>query len=472
LSEGGSERVVARNFLVLGGGEALARLIAFSATVYIARTLGAASYGVIGFAFALYLYLARVADCGLEAGLGLREIAMDRRALDTVAPALLTARFLVSLALTSLAILLALAFVPEPDGSVIAVWTLCLLAVGANTRWIHLGLEHTRYASIARAAGELVMASTVFLIVSDPGDVARVPLAQFVGDMLAAFLLAWWLRRQGAALRLHLDPSVIKPYVRRALPMVWSGILGLVIYNSDLLFLRVFRGSADVGYYAAAYAMVSFLLNLGTAYNQSLLPALTRLHTDRHSEQTLYDTASAHVFAVTFPAAIGGAMLAPAIILTIFGPAYEASATALGILMWSVPLLLVRGVPAMALMARGREDLVFRINLWATVLNLTLNVTLIPRLGITGAAWATVATEVLRLGLASIFARDQGFARPHLRRFGRSTVAAGAMAAALLPLRSLALPWAVAGGAATYLLALTVLGGIAFRGGRIPTLRV
>lgn len=472
MTDRSSEGVVTRNFLTLGGGEALARLIAFSATVYIARTLGAASYGVIGFAFAIYLYLARVADCGLEAGLGVREIAMDRSRLDTLAPSLLSVRFLVSLGITVLVAGAAIAFVPQPDGGVLAVWTLCLLAVGVNTRWIHLGLEQTRFASLARAAGELTMAVVVFLVVSDPGDVARVPLAQFIGDMLAAFLLAAWLHRRGIRLNLRIDLDRIRPYIARAMPMIWSGILGLVIYNSDLLFLRVFRGAAAVGYYAAAYALVSFLLNLGTAYNQSLLPTLTRLHADPRSEQALYDTASAHVFALTVPAAIGGAMLAPAIIDTVFGQSYGMSGVALRILMWSVPLLLIRGIPAVALMARGREDLVFRINLWATVLNLTLNVILIPRYGVMGAAWATVCTEVLRLGLASGLARSQGFAPPRLGRFWKSAAAASLMAVVLMILQSAALALAIAAGAATYFAALTLLRGVVFRRGRLPALNV
>ena len=53
---------VARNFLALGSGEALARIAAFAGTIYVARTLGASGYGIISFAAALMLYLSRLAD--------------------------------------------------------------------------------------------------------------------------------------------------------------------------------------------------------------------------------------------------------------------------------------------------------------------------------------------------------------------------------------------------------------------------
>ncbi len=74
-----TEQTVARNFFALVSGEAVARLTAFATTIYIARTLGAESYGVIGFALAVILYLSRIADGGMEFfGLGIREIAEDR----------------------------------------------------------------------------------------------------------------------------------------------------------------------------------------------------------------------------------------------------------------------------------------------------------------------------------------------------------------------------------------------------------
>ena len=49
-------RLVTRNFLVLGSGELIGRLIGFAAMVYAARVLQPETYGVIGFAIAIVLY--------------------------------------------------------------------------------------------------------------------------------------------------------------------------------------------------------------------------------------------------------------------------------------------------------------------------------------------------------------------------------------------------------------------------------
>ena len=67
-------RRVSRNVLTLSVGELLSRLVGFGATIYVARQLGVREYGIIGFGFAVLLYLTAVADGGLE-HTGPREVA-------------------------------------------------------------------------------------------------------------------------------------------------------------------------------------------------------------------------------------------------------------------------------------------------------------------------------------------------------------------------------------------------------------
>ena len=85
---------MARNFLALGGGEVAARVISFGATVYLARTLGAAGYGVIAVAMAIMLYLTYLTDCGVEV-LGVREVAAAPTRIGKLVPPVLSLRLAV-----------------------------------------------------------------------------------------------------------------------------------------------------------------------------------------------------------------------------------------------------------------------------------------------------------------------------------------------------------------------------------------
>lgn len=471
--ETGSERLVARNFLTLGSGEAVARVIAFGATVYVARVLGPESYGIIELAAAIVLYFSRIADFGIDLGLGVREIAARRSDLSELAPVILTARILVSAVIVVILAVVGLLVLPPAEGKVLAVYGVSLLAVGASTRWIHIGLEKTAYVSIARTVGELLMVGLVFAFVRSSEDLVRVPMAKVVGDLLAVFIMAWLVRRFGIRLRPRIDWRLLKPLVRRAWPLVVSALLGLMIYNSDLIFIRIFTGrSASVGYYAAAYTLIGFLSNLGIAYSISLLPTLTRLGGERSRQLALYQTAHAHVFAIGFPIAIGGSLLAGQIISLVFGPAYGPAVLALQIVVWSVPLGLLRDIPIAGLIASGREDRVLRLTAWATTFNLLLNVLLIPPFGIYGAAIASALTEAFRMVLAFLAGRVFGWPRPHASRLWRSLLAGAVMAGGLMLVGPYSLPVMIGLGVLLYFGTLTALGGVRFHKGRLPELNV
>jgi O-antigen/teichoic acid export membrane protein len=464
-----SGRLVARNFAALGAGEVLARLIAFGAMVYAARVLGTSMYGTIGFALAVLLYLNRVADFGIELS-GVRELAKDPAQLERLASAVLSVRLLLAAALIAATALLALVVLPDPDGAVLAVYSLTLLAVAGGTRWVYLGLEQTRAVATARAAGEAVMALLVLALVHGPGDVVRAPMAQVVGDSLAALLLVRWLRRRGHGISLRWDWPLVRPLFRRAWPLVLSALLGLVIYNSGLIILRIVGGTTEVGLYSAGVVLVSFLINLGLSYRMSLLPTLTRLADADVQRRELYRSAMAHVVAIVLPISLGGFLLAPQIVHMLFGPDYAAAAPALQVLIWSVPLCLLRDVPSASLLADAREDKLFHLTAWGAALNLLLNLLLIPRYGIPGAAWATVATESVRLALAFGYVRSQGFGLRDAVLFARVAAATIVMMALLLLARPASLWIALPLGAAGYLTALIALRGIRLRRGEFPAL--
>ncbi len=445
---------VLHGFLALASGEVTARFISFAATVYLARTLGASSYGILGFAAAVMLYLSRVADFGMEFfGLGVREIAEDHSRVATLGPSLVAARLLVA-ALLVLGLFAMVPFMPSPDGLVLALYGLTLIAVGGGTRWIHLGLQRTRRVAMARIAGEGTMLLLVLLLVHGRQNVVRVPLAQFAGDSLAALVLLVSLRAWGYEFPLRFDTRVIRPIFRRAAPLVASALLGLVIYNSDLILLRVFRDSRSVGFYAAGYLLVSFMINVGVSYAQSLMPALTRA-----SDRTrLYHTAWAQMALLTLAVAAGGALTARHIVGVVFGPAYAPAGLALAILILSIPLSLGREIATAALVVGGGHRRVLRLTAGAAVFNLALNFAVIPRWGLEGAAIATVVTELLRCAASVLEARGVGFALPSFRLVWRPALAAAALAAVLLPLPSLSLWAAVPLGAATYALTLLLTG--------------
>jgi O-antigen/teichoic acid export membrane protein len=288
--------------------------------------------------------------------------------------------------------------------------------------------------------------------------------------MFAAILLAWGLSRAGHRLVMRWDLSEAGPVVRQGSWLAANAIVGLLIYNSDLIFLRIFRTPQEVGRYAAAYTLISFLLNLGVTYGQSLLPTFTRLKPDPAEQRSLYHAAMAHVYAGAMPLAVGGSLVAGGLLLLVFGPQFVTAATALIILLWSIPVAFFRNVPQTALVAAGRQEWVFRFTLISAVLNLALNLAVIPRWGMLGAALATLGTEIVRTAITLRGAVQAGFPLPSPARFWRASVATVAMTAALLLVRPGPVVASILLGALTYGAVLILAGGIRLRRGMLPEL--
>jgi O-antigen/teichoic acid export membrane protein len=438
--------------------------------VYVGRRLGPEMFGVITFCTGVLLYFKNTAECGIDL-LGVRHIAEDQRRIVTHAPALLGARLVVAVILAGLIALVAPRVLPEPEGRVFALYGLTLLAVGPDTRWIHLGLQRSKPVAIARALGELTYLGLVLLFVRETQDIPRVPLAAFAGDALACALLFAWLRRSGFRLGVQFDWKQAQPILARSWPLVVNVLLGLTIYNSDLIFLRVFQDRRTVGWYSASYQLISFLINMAAAYSLSLLPALTRVAGDRARRDALYGDATAQTFAVGLPIAVGGALLAAPIIALVFGPEFEPSARALAILICTLPFTLSKEVDLIALIVAGRERTVMRMTAAAVAVNLALNLALIPSYGMLGAAISTLATEIARAAFARVCAAREAYPWTGFVRRWRSLVASAAMALGLVWLGDGSLGLALAAGVAIYAIALALVGGLRWRAG-VPVLTV
>ena len=458
------------NFLAVGSGEAIARMVAFAGLLYVARSVGAAGYGVISFVAGATLYLTRVADFGIET-IGTVEIAKHRDDFPRLASAILTMRLAIAAVLTVATIGVSLLFLPEPDRTVFAVFALTLLPVAASTKWIHIGLEAARPVGVWRVIGEAVTLVVILAVVSQSQHLWRVPVANVIGDLVVVFVLYWLLVRQRHVLSFRWDPETAMPAFRKAIPIVGQFLGVLLIYNSAAIFLRVLTSPEAVGYYAAAYALLSFTDNVCILYGMTLLATLTRLNRDRNEQRDLYHTALVQVFTVALPLSVGGMFLAPEIIRLAFGDGYASSGAILQVLIWAVLPYAMRMVPWSALIAHGHQGLAWRATAYAVVANLGLNFVLIRAYGAPGAAAATLATELLVAAFMFYFSHRKGIAPAPLQRFWRPVLAAAAMSGALWLARDAHVSYQFAVGVTSYALTLFSVGALKFRAG-LPLLAV
>jgi O-antigen/teichoic acid export membrane protein len=190
------------------------------------------------------------------------------------------------------------------------------------------------------------------------------------------------------------DPKLARSAVREALPLWMATLLSLVYFKGDAVLLRLLVGDAAVGSYAAAYKIFEATMILPSIILAASFPGLVRAADDprgrRRSELGLGGVL------VGLGVVVGGAICVGSarIIGLVFGAGFANSARSLQVLGLAVPLLFLNFGLTHFLIARNleRRNLVFAIVM--VVLNLGMNLWLIPRSGAVGAAWATLGTEV------------------------------------------------------------------------------
>lgn len=447
-----------RSFLNLAAGETIARALAFVAMLIAARRLGPAMYGVIGVTSGIMLYLNQLADAGAELA-GVPIVARQHERLNELVSSVLSARVLLAAALTVAVVVIGLVAFPQPDGSILAIYSLGLVFVALGTRWVFLGLQRAWWVAVARISGELAALVIVVVALHGVGDVAVVPVASIVGGALAAGIMLIGLRGLGVRPGLTSDRQEARPVLERGPHLVGFTLLGLVLFNADLIYLRFVSGQSAAGYYAAAYTFIAFAANLSVAWAHSVMPTIARFARRDAGRNHVYETSMLLAYAVSLPVAVGGMLTAGPLISVVFGTDYAPAVSALVWLLPAVPMAACREIAVVGLIGTdGGERRLIRINATCAVFNIVILIPVVPAYGLIGAAAVTVLTEILRLVIALRFALEAGFRPPHLSRFAKPAVAAGAMVPALALLGGRSFPFLLAGGAAVYAVVLLLTG--------------
>ena len=451
-----------RSFAGLAGGEAVARALSFVAMLVVARRLGPAMYGVIGVASGIMLYLNQVADAGVELS-GVPAAARLGRgeALADLVASALGVRTAIAIVLSVAVVAIGVFAFPQPDGVVLALYSIGLVLVAAGTRWVYLGLQEGSWVALARISGELTALVLVVLALRDVGDIAIVPIATLAGGAVACFVMLAGLRRLGVAARVSNNRAPSREIIARGPYLVGFTILGLVLFNADLIYLRFVSGQAAAGYYAAAYTFIAFAANLAVTWAHSVLPSLAKFERGDAGRNEVYASAMLLAFLVSLPIAIGGMLTATPLIDVVYGDAFAPAAVALVWLLPAIPLSALREVGVAGLLgSTDGERFLIRSNAMSAALNLALILPVVPRYGMVGAAAVTVITEVFRFYLTARYALQHGFALPQPGRFLKPVAAGVLMASGLLLIGAQSLLVLVSAGVGLYSIGLALTGVI------------
>ena len=432
-------RKVAVNSAAQVGSQAFSMVAGVLSVGIAARYLSLEDYGSVIAAFALVSMLGMLTDFGLATA-GTRALARAEPGQERDVQAGLL-RAATGLTLPTVAIVIVVsgvAYGGAGDETVRdAIWIFLVPLVFAPMRAVlasHAMVNQRVWLlSIAQISGRAVSLALVIaaaaLDLGPLGIAAAYASSSLVGDVVSLVLVRPPLRLRAPAARVQ-----ARTLLRSAAPLGAILVINLLYFRIDTLLLSWLSSEADVAVYGVAWRVFDMLSPLPYYVMITLLPELARMDASDARIGRFVQQAFSAMWLLALPIA-ALAPVAPDLMELLAGERYREGGTALALILVCVALSVLNGVLGNALVARGLQAALFKVAILILVVNVALNIALIPPLGIDGAAIAMVATEVLSIvATALVFRRVAPLPRPHLavRSLTAGAVMAAVVAAAAL----------------------------------------
>ncbi len=456
-------RRIVKNFLSLSIAQLILRLISLSVTVYLARILAPANFGKIGFAQAIVAYFMLIPNLGLMT-LGIREVARNKDDINIYASNIVTLRLI--LAFLSFGLLLVFVYIidkPTEIKYLITFYGFVLFSYALLTEWLFQGIERMEFIGISRVLGMLFYAAAVFILVKSPGQLLLIPCFWFLGSFIPVVFLIYVFSKQFGKISLRFNFPFWKNLLRQALPMGTASIMIQIYYNFDIVMLGFIKGDRVVGWYNAAYKIILFIWTFIPIFVNVIFPSMSRYHKESQKKlQTLVISSTRLLSVAAFPLGIGGTILARPIMSLLYGEAFSGGVVALQILIWSVVVICIRCIYEHSFLATNKEKRYLLGVILGAFTNIILNLLLIPRFSLKGAAVATVISELVFSGYLFYYLQIVNRMKI-VKHLLKPSVAAMLMGFAVYYLREYNLFLSISIGIIVYSVSILLLKGVTFK---------
>lgn len=378
---------------------------------YVSRILLPVGTGKVSFATSLISYFTMFAQLGIPT-YGIRACAKvrdNREELTRTAHELLIINLIMSV-FSYIVLVLALLFIPrlseERTLYVIVSLTIILTAIGME--WIYKALEQYIYITVRSIVFKLIALIGMFLLVKKQGDYVL-----YGGITIFAASASNILNFINVHKYIDMKP-VGNYHIKRHLKAVvifFAMACATTIYTHlDTVMLGFMKTDEDVGYYNAAVKIKSILVSIVTSLGTVLLPRASYYiqHHQMEEFRRISKKALNFVFLLASPLMLYFIFFAKQGIYFLSGSAYSGAILPMQIIM---PTLLLIGITNILgiqiLVPMGREKTVLYSEIAGAIVDLILNIILIPRLASSGAAIGTLAAEFVVFFIQYISLREE-----------------------------------------------------------------
>src|SRR5438552_3528895 len=255
------------------------------------------------------------------------------------------------------------------------------------------------YASVANVL--LTVGATVLLVIGLHKGPTGAVVGNFIGTLAVYLVLLAYHREQ---LGLQFDRELFRRMNHFGMPLVPSALALWAINFIDRIFIAQYKGQAEVGVYSVAGRLSSAIVFLMIAFRLAW-PAFAYSIEDEREAKRTYAFVLTYLTVVCCWLSLALGALAPWIVRALAAPAYHRASEAIALLAFASTAYAGYTVLAIGSGRARRTQLNWVISGAAAVVNVVLNVILIPPYGMVGAAISTAAAYAVLFAGMTLYAQ-------------------------------------------------------------------
>jgi len=391
------KQTIFKNTFWLAVAEGISRLLKLVLLIYVARILGATEYGKFTFALAFVSLFAIFSDFGLSSIIT-REFSREKEKEKEFSP-VFSLKILLSIG--ALILILIGSFFVTPDPVIQKViWILAIyIIVSGFSEIIYAFLrarqrmEYEAWAKILQAV--VVTGAGFFIILSFP-SVQNLSYSYLFASLAALIFILIFFHFKVYHLHINWNKLIWKRFLLMSWPLALVTISYTIYTNTDSVMMGYWGQMTQTGWYNAAYKIIGVTLVPVGIILQSFFPVLSKAFKESKEQlQKVWNYQMGIMTLIGVPLVAGGIALAPRIIDLVYGLNFSPSIFAFQILIIMSGIAFLHAPFNQALVVSDQQKKLFWATISTAMVNIILNLILIPRYSLYGAATATVITYFL-----------------------------------------------------------------------------
>ncbi len=399
----GLRQTIIKNIFWLGLSQLGSRLFRIIIIIYAARILGAAEYGIFAYILSFAGFFAIFANLGITPLLTKNTATHPKQRNEYFATSFWLIAFLL-LAVTLIIVFIAPHIIHIEKAKMLIPF-IALLVIFDGLRNLAIaflrGLEKMEKEALILIAMNATIMVTGFIVLSIlPSSESLI--FSYVASVGASVILSIIiLRNQFVKIFHFFKKKLACQIIKDAWPIAFSGVLGSFMLNTDIIMLGWWRTVEEIGYYSISQRIVGALYAMPAFLAAGIFPALSRLvkQNNRQKAKILSEKLITITFLVVIPLAIGGVILGQPIINLIFGAEYLPATPAFQILIIGIIIMFSGPLIFNIILAHNQQRRIIKYVAIGSLINIILNILLIPIYGIIGAAVTTIIAYTIYYSL-------------------------------------------------------------------------